>query len=266
MRSCLIITTYNSAEVLRFSLQSVLNQTVLPDEVVIADDGSSDHTDIVVKSFKERFKNKVIHSYQEDKGFRAAMSRNKAIAVSKSEYIIMIDGDMMLHKDFIKDHIKYAKRGFFLQGSRVLLKDELTKKILSKEKIDYRDFFSKKIGNHKNLLHLPVLTYFISLISKKSLKGIRTCNLSLFKEDIIKVNGFDESYEGWGREDSDFAQRLIKAGILRKDIKFAAIQFHLYHKEREHNTENDELLEKAMNENDFYCSDGIDKYLKENKN
>jgi len=130
MRTSLIITTYNRPDALNLVLQSVENQTIFPNEVIIADDGSANETSLLVEEYKTKSNLNIIHSWQEDKGFRLARSRNKAILLSKSDYIIQIDGDMVLHKDFVSDHIKNAIKGFFIQGSRVLLNETVTKKAL----------------------------------------------------------------------------------------------------------------------------------------
>ena len=107
----LIITTYNWPEALFLVLKSVKNQIRMPDEVIVADDGSTKETARLIKKFSKEFKLEIIHSWQKDEGFRAAMSRNKAIAKAKGDYIIMIDGDMILHPNFINDHICFAKIG-----------------------------------------------------------------------------------------------------------------------------------------------------------
>ena len=93
----LIITTYNWEKALNQVIQSALNQTVLPGEVIIADDGSKPPTKELIQKFQKNSPIPIIHSWQEDDGFRAAMSRNKAIAKASYEYLIIIDGDIILH-------------------------------------------------------------------------------------------------------------------------------------------------------------------------
>jgi glycosyltransferase involved in cell wall biosynthesis len=130
MKLTLIITTYNWPESLRLVLKSVENQSIIPDEVIIADDGSKIETSILITNFNKGSDLNVIHSWQEDIGFRVSKSRNKAILKSSGEYIVLIDGDMILHSNFIQDHIDNAEYGFFVQGSRVLLSKKQTKKNL----------------------------------------------------------------------------------------------------------------------------------------
>jgi len=257
----LIITTFNRSDALELVLMSVLSQTIFPYEIIIADDGSSDDTELVIKQFQLKYKN-IIHSWHEDKGFRAAKSRNKAISLSTTDYIIIVDGDMILHNRFIEDHINLSERGFFIQGSRVLLTKEKTDHVLLNKQINF-GILEQGLKNKKNNLLLPFA--FVNLISIKnqSLKGIKTCNMSFFKEDIININGFNEEFIGWGREDSELAVRFYNYGLRRKTVKFCAIQYHLWHQENSRNNldANDNLLNKALLSRKSSCALGINQYL-----
>jgi len=258
----LIITTYNRPDALERILDSILIQKVFPDEVVFADDGSQIETKKIIARFSNQTKIKVTHSWQEDKGFRVARSRNKAIAASLGDYIILVDGDMILHKDFIDDHIKNSETGFFLQGGRVLLSKKLTKKVLMQNHAKFHPL-TRGLHNRKNMFYS---NFLCSLTSSKNfdLKGIKTCNMSFFKKDFLKVNGFNNLFEGWGKEDSEFVIRLFNAGIKRKNIRFNAIQFHLWHKEntRQSLTQNTELLNKAIKSKLRRCEDGVNRFIK----
>lgn len=259
MKVSLIITTYNWPEALELCLLSVLNQKRLPDEVIVADDGSTQATRMLVEKIAGFSVVPIIHSWQEDKGFRAARSRNRALVQTAGEYIILIDGDVILDSHFVEDHINQAKPGCFIQGSRVLLKEEKTRNIL--ETGDTTFFcFSRGIENRKNSIRSRMLTKIFSR-NGNYLAGIRACNTSFWKKDALAVNGFNEDFEGWGREDSEFACRLMNMGINRLNIKFMAVVFHLYHPicPRESLSRNDLLLEKAEKEGLFSCDNGITK-------
>jgi len=263
MTCSLVITTYNWKKALELVLLSVLKQSLLPDEIIIADDGSTNDTKELIEHFKNTSKLKIIHSWQEDDGFRASASRNRAIAKASSEYIILIDGDMILHNDFIKDHLFHAKRNHFIQGSRILLTQNKSQSVFQKKSIKF-SLFEKGLQNRKNRIKCSLLTKILST-PNSNLKGIKTCNMSFFKEDCLKVNGFNEDFVGWGREDSEFVVRLINNNILRINIKFAAIAYHIFHNEnsREMLSVNDEILDKAIKHNVLVCDNGINKYLKE---
>ena len=249
MTCSLIITTYNWPKALELVLNSALEQSELPDEIIIADDGSGDETKELVEKFAKTSAIPIIHSWQDDDGFRAARSRNKAISKANSEYIVLIDGDMVLHKDFIKDHKKNAQKGYFIQGGRVLLEEGNTTNF---------SFFDSGIKNRKNTIHSNFLSSIFS-VKKDTLKGIKTCNMSFFKDDCLKVNGFNEDFEGWGREDSEFVVRLFNSGIKRQTIKFNCIAYHIWHNEnsRESLSKNDEILENAIKNKLIWCENGI---------
>jgi glycosyltransferase involved in cell wall biosynthesis len=257
MKLTLIITTYNWPESLRLVLKSVENQSIIPDEVIIADDGSKIETSILITNFNKGSDLNVIHSWQEDIGFRVSKSRNKAILKSSGEYIVLIDGDMILHSNFIQDHIDNAEYGFFVQGSRVLLSKKQTKKNLVQNKIKF-SCLSSGLMNRKNAIHSRFLSEFF-LNKKTYIDGIKSCNMAFYRNDCLKINGFNNDFEGWGREDSEFVVRLINSGIKRKNIRFCAIQYHLWHNDNDRASLkiNDEMLEYAIKHNTKWCENGI---------
>ena len=261
MRISLIVTTYNRPNALSLVFKSIENQVIKPLEVIVADDGSDERTLKIVKEFRDKLSFEVIHSFQKDKGFRASQSRNKAIAKANGDYIILIDGDMILQTRFIQDHSRNAMPGFFIQGSRVLLSEIQTKIILRKRKIFF-SMFSLGLKNRKNSIHSNSLSRLFSNESNH-LSGIKTCNFAFYREDCISVNGFNNDFNGWGREDSDFASRLINIGIKRRTLKFNAIQYHLWHKENNRNSlaSNDEILQKTIDKKLTWCNNGIDRFL-----
>ena len=262
MRVSLVITTYNNPAALLLVLKSIEGQSLLPFSVVIADDGSDNNTKKLIKNFQLTTCLKIIHSWQKDKGFRAAKSRNKAIAESKADYIILVDGDVILHPEFVQDHINNAEIGFFIQGTRVLITQDATKNVYKRMRIIF-SFFSHGIKNRKNAIHSDFLSK-IFLKKKNHLSGVKTCNMSFFKEDCVNINGFNNDFEGWGREDSEFVVRLFNSGIVRKNLRFNAIQFHLWHFENSRALlkKNDVILNSSINSNSKWCNNGIDKYLK----
>ena len=261
MRVSLIITTYNWPESLILVLKSIENQTIFPEEVVIADDGSTVETKEIIAKFQKDSDLNIIHSWQEDNGFRVAKSRNKAIAKSCGDYIILIDGDIILHPKFVQDHVNNAKVGYFMQGSRVLLSQDITEQIIISNRISF-SFFSKGMKGRKNSIHSNFLSKIFST-KKNYLRGIKTCNIAFFRQDFINVNGFNNEFEGWGREDSEFVVRLFNNGINRKNVRFNAIQYHLWHKaiDRMSLDCNNQLLQNSIENKLKVCKKGINKYI-----
>ncbi|ECP7275632.1 glycosyltransferase [Campylobacter jejuni] len=235
----LIITTYNQKERLKLVLDSVKNLSFLPNEVLIADDGSKEDTAKLIKEYQKDFPCILKHIWQEDKGFRAATSRNKAVNASNSEYIILIDGDMILDKNFIADHLKFASFKTILQGSRIILNENESKELLSKNNFNLA--FNKKCFKNQRNIFLAKCVYKFSKLTKKFfkksqlVKGSKTCNMSFYKSDFESIEGFNEKFIGWGREDSEFVARfLFNNGVLKR-LKFNALAYHIYHKENSKN-------------------------------
>lgn len=269
MKTTLIISTYNWPKALDLVLESVKKQIELPNEVIIADDGSLDDTKNVIKKHKEDFPVLITHIWHQDNGFRLSEIRNKAIINSKYEYIIQIDGDVVLHPYFIKDHKELAQKNCFVTGSRVLLMPKLTKEIFKTKKVNI-NLFSSGIKNRINTIRFSFSNLFSMVQNhpiEKMFHRIRGCNMAFWKKDLVDINGYDTDFVGWGREDSDIAIRLIKKGCFRKKIKFGAIQYHLYHKEnsKDNLQINHSLLEKAIDNSSFYTKNGLEQIKEDYK-
>jgi hypothetical protein len=261
MKISLIITTYNWKEALALSLKSALAQKQKPFEIIVADDGSDDDTAELIRKIAVRASLPIIHSWQEDKGFRLSASRNKAIARASGDYIVLVDGDIVQEKHFIHDHARFAHDGFFVQGTRVLLNKELAQKVLREQSL-IRSFCTKGVENKKNCIRSGFLANLFSFKSKKT-QGVRTCNFAFWRQDAIAINGFNEEFVGWGREDSEFTARLLNYGLIRRNIKFNALAYHLYHpmNDRSLLTVNDTILKETIEQKRCWCEKGIDQYL-----
>lgn len=261
MRCSLIVTTYNWPEALAASLHSAFRQVVLPDEIIVADDGSGPATRELIAGLATKSPVPLIHSWQEDLGFRAAMSRNRAIARARGDYLVMIDGDMVLDPHFLADHLHWAAPGCFVQGSRVIL--DPARSALVKARPDQGPrWYQSGVSNRINGLRLPWLADQVARRACKHLKGIRTCNFALHRQDAYLVNGFNEAFVGWGREDSEFCVRLMNKGIQRRNLKFSGIAYHLHHQEnaRAALPANDRLLQDAIALKRDWCEQGLNGY------
>ncbi len=258
--SSLIISTYNWPEALELVLESIRKQVVLPDEVIIADDGSTDHTKAMIHAFQRDFPVALHHEWIPDNGFRRSVILNKAYARAKGAYLIQLDGDSIVHPYFVKDHLDFAKEGSFVQGSRVLIDEKQSRKVFGQKQINFY-WTSKGIKNRLNAMRIPTLRTLI-VKEESSIKGIRGSNMAFWKSDLESVNGYNEEMIGWGREDSELAARFVNLGLKRRKLKFGAIQYHLYHKEesRDRLNINDEILKKVIDDEITRCEKGLDQY------
>ena len=266
MKTSLIITTYNRPDALALVLESAFEQVVLPDEILVADDGSRSETADLCREMAAQSPVPLIHCWQEDKGFRLARVRNLAISRCIGEYIVMIDGDMILNENFVKDHVTFSKKSCFAQGSRVLISKEKTQDALVNSNWKF-GFFSAGISNRMNALRSSFLRWMLSGMKEK-IEGVRGANMAFWKNDVELVNGFNEEFVGWGREDSEFVVRLFNSGVKRRNLKFGAVAFHLFHgsdnkdNTSEFLTENEDLLKKAQERKLKRCYFGLESHNK----
>ena len=261
-----IVTTYNRPDALSLILKSFNYQTDRNFEVIIADDGSGKDTRKIINRMIIDSNYPISYVWQEDEGFRAAKIRNLAAMKAKGEYLIFMDGDCIPRPSFIEKHRKLAQDGYLVAGDRILLSEEYTDEVLKNETLVWNNsllqwlnlYLNKKVNRIYPLIFLPCVSKLRDL--NKNWKKVRTCNLGIFKQDLIKVNGFDNSFSGWGYEDSDFAIRLIHAGVKVKTGRFATGVLHLYHEENDRSLEQDNLekLNAVLSSDKIKAEDGIE--------
>jgi glycosyltransferase involved in cell wall biosynthesis len=257
----LIISTYNWPEALRLVLKSLNNQSIFPDEAIIADDGSGISTKNLVEEEKTKFSFPIKHIWHKDNGFRKAEILNKAIAKSIGNYIIQVDGDCIMHNRFIENHLSFSGKNTYLYGSRVNIQKNHLDLLFYKEQVHF-SFFSKGIKKRGRTLYILILANLIKAKNSFSHK-FRGCNTSFYKKDFIAVNGYNEDFKGWGREDSELAFRFHNFGLLSKRLKFQGIVYHIFHNEKsKNNLEKNNNIELETIENKrVWTENGINKYL-----
>ena len=264
-----IVTTYNWPEVLDACLQSLLAQDDKNFEVIVADDGSSQDTKALIERFMQQKMISIKHVFHEDHGFRAGTIRNKAVALSQGNYLIFLDGDCVVFPNFVSRHRQLAEQGYFVPGNRILLSKTFTRKVLSDKLVLYNKsmmFFltlwiQRKINRITPLFYNPLLKWRYN--KPQYWQKAMTCNLAMFAEDFMAVNGFDEAFEGWGYEDSDLVIRLIHQGIKRKEGRFATSVLHHWHKENDqsrHDENYQRLMERLNDKSVIRAEQGFDNH------
>ncbi len=251
-----VITTYNRPDALEAVVEACFLQDDKNFEIIIADDGSTANTRDAVDRLRARAPVPLLHVWQPDQGFRAAMARNRGTLAASGEYIIFLDGDCVPQRDFIARHRALSRPGFLVSGSRILLSPALTARVLA-ERIDLGALtLADKLryrarGDINKVLQLLVRVPDVGRERTSfSWRRIKSCNLAVWRSDLERVNGFDESFLGWGHEDSDLVVRLFHAGVMRKDGAFATEVFHLWHREARRDQESSNrkvVLERAAN-------------------
>jgi glycosyltransferase involved in cell wall biosynthesis len=226
----------------------------MPTEIVIADDGSTMETKRVVDHYATISTVPILHAWHEDNGFRLAAIRNRALQVSSSDYIIQIDGDLILHPYFVYDHIALASNNAFFTGTRVMLSEHDTIKILHEKTSKFVPSFSLK----------NIRWPWLSSMYLKMQKGLHPsrslgANMSFWRADLLAINGYNEDFIGWGKEDNDIAARLINLGRTMKALRASAISYHLYHPEasRGAHTINEQLYRTSLDTGITHVKNGI---------
>lgn len=234
-----IATTYNRPDALRAVLAGLMAQRERRFEVLIADDGSRDDTRRLVESIAAAAPVHVGHVWQEDCGFRAGAARNRAAAQARGQYLIFLDGDCVPRPDFIARHRQLAERGWMVAGNRILLSEDFTREVLAAQEPIHawtrRRWREARARGAINRL-LPLRHLVLGPLRKlgaRRWQRVRSCNLGIWADDFCTVDGFDESFEGWGFEDSDLAVRLLNHGVRRKEGAFATGVLHLWHREND---------------------------------
>ena len=257
----LIISAFDQPDYLRRVLDAVSCQSRPPQEMLLADDGSGDETKEIFSRWSAQQTFACRHIWQAHDGFRKAHILNRAVAAASSAYLVFLDGDMVPHRDFIADHVAAARPSAFIQGHRALVEQKAAawfgwRELAADRR---RALWQGQLSGLKNAWRwpLPVVS------EKKNLRGIRGCNFSLWREDMLRVNGYNEAFTGWGREDSEFAARLMNAGVRRLDLRGRAVCFHLWHPpaSRGQLPANDEILEQTIREKIARCEHGLDLHL-----
>ncbi|MBE1162314.1 glycosyltransferase family 2 protein [Dyella acidiphila] len=266
----LIVITYNWPQALKQVLLSVAAQTRLPDEVIVADDGSTEDTRQLVASMAAAFPVPLRHIWQEDLGFRAARCRNRGIAASHGDYIVLIDGDMVLHPAFIADHLMLAEPGYFLQGGRFKTSARETERLLADGRPVFAPWADADFQVFDGIRRLYAFRApGLARWKAKARNGgrVMSCNMSFWREDLWRVNGFDERMEGYGAEDRELVARLENAGLRRRQLKWCALAAHLEHKTRaqvdvnDMSLPNNRVYRATITERITRCELGIDRHL-----
>ena len=255
MKTSLVVNTFNQPDALRTVLAAIISQSRPPDEILVADDGSGDETRRVIEEAGRRSPIPLARHWQEKKGFRRSRILNRCVGAASGDYIIFLDGDCVPQHHFIKDHAMLAERGHWVQGRRAFVKEAFVKNFSpSQRQVLYYAASGRLTGLAK------AFRYPIPIIQKGTgMHGILGCNLGVWRDDLLAINGYDEAFEGWGREDSDLGARLYHLGRKRKLVHGRAIIYHLNHPPaaRDHLRNNDELFAATLSSKTIRCKRGI---------
>jgi glycosyltransferase involved in cell wall biosynthesis len=270
-RASVIIPTSNQPRFLDLVLLSFRHQCAEGFEVVVADDGSGSETEEVVRRHAEARRFPIRHLWHEDEGFRKTVILNKA--VKAAEVLIFNDGDCLAHPRYVESHLKLARPGAYAVGRTPRLSQKLTERITEADVAAGRaqsmspvKILDGLFGKSKKLefgLYVgnPLLFRIVSRL-KRNL-DLWGGNFSCSKADFVRVNGFNEEFVGWGKEDLELGIRLHNLGLEVRSAANFAINFHLWHPKppgRSYNVALQNRLKQAFRDSgEYYCPVGYDR-------
>jgi glycosyltransferase involved in cell wall biosynthesis len=256
----LVINTFNQPDYLQRVLSAVSRQTEAPQQVILADDGSDEETRMVFEPWARERPFRCERVWQERAGFRRARILNLAIARASNAYLVFLDGDTVPHPRFLADHRQMARPQTFVQGHRALVEEKASRFFgLGEFATDRRRaLWRGQLRGLKHAYRWPRA----SRVQRADLRGVRGCNLAIWRDDLLRVNGYNEAFTGWGREDSELAVRLMNTGVRRMDVRGWALCYHLWHPpaSREHLPANDQLLQAAIAQSAVWCEAGVNQH------
>jgi glycosyltransferase involved in cell wall biosynthesis len=256
----LIINAYEQPDYLARVLNAVSRQASLPEEVLLADDGSGEATKRAFADWAKAQPLRTEHVWQPHEGFRRARILNQAIARARSDYLVFLDGDTLPHPQFLADHRRLGRQGAFIQGHRALVKERAAAwfGLGAFEQDRRRALWQWQLEGLKHALRWPRPL----LKARTDLRGIRGCNLGIWRADLVRVNGYNEAFVGWGREDSELCVRLMNQGVRRLDARGWTVCYHLWHPpaSRSGLPTNDDLLAAAIQQRATRSSIGLQQH------
>jgi len=270
LKISVILIVFNRSDLMKKSLLSLNNQSYLPDEVIVTDDGSDENILGVLQEFSHRLKYELKYVRQDNHGFRAAKARNNGVRASRNEYLVFCDQDIVSTQNYLRTFIDYADSSKFIVAYPIRLTREQTQMVDEKmiESVSYNSIIKiKQSSKIKKQFLKDYYSYFMkrNTFSRKGPK-LRSGVFAIHRDNFIKVNGFDEMYKGWGNEDDDLGNRLYSANIIGYNPFWNEFPIHLFH-ETNHNEGkrvNREYFEKQkeiISKGNFRCEYGIDNSL-----
>lgn len=268
MKISVIVTTYNWLPALQAVIRALNEQQHAGDfEILVADDGSNAGTTDWLK--QQKLQVPLTHVWQPDEGFRAAKIRNQAAAKAQGDYLIFLDGDCITPVSFLHNHRHLAEKQCFVSGNRVLLSQTFTTEVLNQHlpvhQWTFKDWWlaARRGQCNRSLPFLPLPLWLLNRQYSTKWQGAKTCNLAIWRDDFLAINGFDERYQGWGYEDSDLVIRLMRHGVKRKLGRFATPVLHLWHKENDRSKEqaNLQFLQRILGSERMVAEQGVSQYF-----
>ena len=235
MRTGVVVTTYRRPDALELVLEGYARQDRIPDEILVADDGSGEETAEVLERLASSTGLPIVHVWHSDRGFQKTEVLNRAIRASRSDYLIFTDGDCVPRADFVSTHLQLARPGRFLSGGYVRLAASTTEALTVEDVRSGRAFDPRWLAGHGTALGRHRLRLLTGQVIPTVLDALTTTlptwngmNSSTWRQDLEGVNGFDLDFV-YGGLDRELGGRLENAGLKGVQVRHRAVVLHLHH-------------------------------------
>lgn len=226
-----ILTTYQRPAHLERSLLSLAHQRGMDGkyEVIVADDGSADRTESIVREFQRTAKFPLHWVTHPHDGFRVSLCRNDGVRAASSPYFLFTDSDCIFPAYHLQKHVQ-ARRPRIVRAGDCIRLDEATTACVDSQAIISGAFNSwAPADERKRLFKIRLKSQYYRWLRHPKKPKLTGYNIGISREDLEAVNGFDEAFVGWGCEDDDIAFRVRKAGCRVASALAWTHGFHLWH-------------------------------------
>jgi len=239
-RISVIVCTYEAPRELDLVLCGLARQTRMPDDVVIADDGSGPETKAVIESWQPRLGTRLVHAWHVDNGFRKSRISNEAVRRASGDFLVFLDGDSIPHRRWMEDHAAAARPGRISCGRRVKLSEDLSARVdrdwIESGRLEsltgpvFRSWLKRETTRYPLGVRLPRWAARLLNPRPRRLMGV---NFGLSREAFERVNGYDEEPGIIARIDAELELRLLRCGYELQPLLQRAVVYHLHHPVRE---------------------------------
>jgi glycosyltransferase involved in cell wall biosynthesis len=261
MRISVVMTTFETPEALAKVLEGYTLQSRVPDEVVVADDGSGQATRDLIAHWQSKAPYRLLHVWQPNQGYRRSRILNMGVVASTADYIVFTDGDCLPHRDFVADHERLAEPGFWVQGKRAQIREAFARQVHAQDAHGLHLLRRGWVWRAAYGLRwpFPVVWRQTGAFRERALGS----NMAMWRSDLESVNGFNEAFVGWGSEDREVTVRLHHLGRRKKFVLGRALQYHLDHPatSRQQAQDNGQILARVRQLKLTRCDHGLAQHL-----
>ncbi|HEV3023712.1 MAG TPA: glycosyltransferase [Pirellulales bacterium] len=227
----LLLSSYQRPANLRRALESIALQHGVDGrfELVVTDDGSTDETPRIVQEFARRVPFRVGFTTHPHAAFQLARCRNEGARSSSAPYLLFLDGDCILPSDHVRIHLERRRPGVVMAGDCCRLDKETSDRVTS-DVIRHGNLESlAPKSERRRLRKLDLSSWLYRVIRHPTKPKLIGNNVGIWRSDFVRVNGYDENFQGWGCEDDDLRLRLRKASVRVESIVRWTHTYHLWH-------------------------------------